>query len=85
MLSKLGWSQGQKLGKNQTGLLEPVCLLYHKNQLCFLTNFFFFRFIDSINIQCRDKGIGLYGHSRSNECKGKAEKSISTNYPSTIQ
>lgn len=24
MLSKLGWSQGQTLGKNQTGLLEPV-------------------------------------------------------------
>ncbi len=28
MLSKLGWSQGQTLGKNQTGLLEPVCI-YH--------------------------------------------------------
>lgn len=24
MLSKLGWSQGQKLGKNDAGLLEPV-------------------------------------------------------------
>ncbi|KAG4071752.1 hypothetical protein HA402_011906 [Bradysia odoriphaga] len=26
MLSKLGWSQGQTLGKNQTGLLEPIPL-----------------------------------------------------------
>lgn len=26
MLSKLGWSQGQKLGKNESGLLEPVSL-----------------------------------------------------------
>lgn len=25
MLAKLGWSQGQKLGKNDSGLLEPVC------------------------------------------------------------
>lgn len=24
MLSKLGWSKGQKLGKNETGILEPV-------------------------------------------------------------
>lgn len=24
MLSKLGWSQGQALGKNNDGLLEPV-------------------------------------------------------------
>lgn len=26
MLSKLGWSQGQSLGKNDSGILEPIPL-----------------------------------------------------------
>lgn len=39
MLSKLGWSQGQTLGKNQTGLLEPVrILLKTANDLCLNEN-----------------------------------------------
>lgn len=25
MLKSLGWSEGQALGKNEDGLLEPVC------------------------------------------------------------
>lgn len=32
MLSKLGWSPGQKLGKNDAGLLEPVGLVSNKGQ-----------------------------------------------------
>lgn len=28
MLSKLGWSEGQSLGKNNDGLLEPVSELF---------------------------------------------------------
>lgn len=27
MLAKLGWSQGQTLGKNESGLLEPIPLV----------------------------------------------------------
>lgn len=30
MLSKLGWSEGQSLGKNNDGLLEPVSELFAK-------------------------------------------------------
>lgn len=33
MLSKLGWSEGQALGKNSDGLLEPVSFFFGKQSL----------------------------------------------------
>jgi len=46
MLSKLGWSEGQSLGKNDSGLLEPVIIMkrffsfniYYKIHIIFLTD-----------------------------------------------
>lgn len=45
MLSKLGWSEGQTLGKNQNGLLEPVNIYIQKNCVAIGKKHAFFSFI----------------------------------------
>lgn len=38
MLSKLGWSEGQSLGRNQDGILEPVSLHLKSSTILYLSN-----------------------------------------------
>lgn len=62
MLSKLGWSEGQTLGKNQDGLSEPVretnkqIIAEKTNIKLFILNL---RPSDSIEVESRDQRIRM--------------------------
>lgn len=93
MLSKLGWSEGQSLGKNNDGLLEPVSELFPQlfwnveNILLLLIiwNFSTKKFQIQLKMNDKTKGLGCDNNESTSSFQDQKQRHKSKIWQKTHQ